>query len=190
MDFSLNVCYNWLLIFTFMTSQASFYLLFGPTRKFNNLVNNPVQNGGVFQFSLYPDLDLFFYQNTSYYRLKRVRFSRTANSWTPKAKLIRLIEIFLDTWLIYHSSYKPLKCSWLGYTSHPNNLSCFMSLEFKRLVNIFSVMSTFKNACTVYQKVLKPLKGHLVCCICNNQYCPVLMERTNIYMYFQKHNID
>ena len=108
MDFSLNVCYYWLLIFTFMTSQASFYLLFGPTRKFNNLVNNPVQNGGVFQFSLYPDLDLFFYQNTSYYRLKRVRFSRTANSWTPKAKLIRLIEIFLDTWLIYHSSYKPL----------------------------------------------------------------------------------
>ena len=100
MDFSLNVCYYWLLIFTFMTSQASFYLLFGPTRKFNNLVNNPVQNGGVFQFSLYPDLDLFFYQNTSYYRLKRVRFSRTANSWTPKAKLIRLIEIFLDTWLM------------------------------------------------------------------------------------------
>ena len=182
MDFSLNVCYYWLLIFTFMTSQASFYLLFGPTRKFNNLVNNPVQNGGVFQFSLYPDLDLFFYQNTSYYRLKRVLFSRTANSWTPKAKLICLSEIFLDTWPIYHNSYKPLRWIIVWYAMFQNQMiyPILSSLEFERFVNNFTVMSTFKNACTVYQKVLKPLKGHLVCCICNNQYCPVLMERTNI----------
>ena len=33
----------------------------------------------VFQFSLYPDLDLFFYQSTSYYRLKRVLFCTVEN---------------------------------------------------------------------------------------------------------------
>ena len=159
MDFSLNVCYYWLLIFTFMTSQASFYLLFGPTRKFNNLVNNPVQNGGVFQFSLYPDLDLFFYQNTSYYRLKRVLFSRTANSWTPKSKLICLSEIFLDTWPMYHSSYKPWKCSLLCYTSKPNDLSCFICIRIlKSCQHLYSDVYIQERLYSL-SKSFKALKG-------------------------------